>query len=246
MTSLAEAIKQAPIKALLFDLDDTLYDSKPIYALGLDRAWSVFHQSNLGKGVDRNKFNELYAAARNKTKSSLAHSPSKNSRLIYFHHLVVALHGAPLAKLAFELDKAYESAYETIDFSEARAVIRKLKTNFKIAIITNQTLQAQFAKLANLDPAGELIDLMVTSESVGFEKPEPKVFQVGLEELNISPGEALMIGDNHDHDISGARALGIHCLHLTNSSSDAPLLEAKNPILGRVGCLQQVSELLLP
>jgi len=57
MTSLVEALKQEPIKALLFDIDDTLYDSKVICALGCDRTWSVFHQSFASKNVDGGPFN---------------------------------------------------------------------------------------------------------------------------------------------------------------------------------------------
>lgn len=243
MTSLAEALKQEPIKALLFDLDDTLYDSKPIYALGLDRAWAVFHQSSAGKGIDRRQFNDLYASARQKTKTSLAHSPSKNSRLIYFHHLVMAVRGAPLASLVFELDNAYASAYDSIDFTQTRELIRSLKSKFRIAVITNQTVQAQFRKLANLDPRGDLIDVMMASEGAGFEKPDSRIFKATLEELRLKPSEVVMIGDAHDHDIAGAQSLGMHCLHICNDPGLSSVLIEQKPILGRCGNLSQMAAL---
>jgi len=245
MLKLATALSNAPIKALFFDLDDTLYESAPIYALGLERAWSTFQQTSYGKLCEFDRFKELYAAARERTKKSLIHSPSKNSRLIYFHHLVSSIRGAPLAKLVFELDQAYASAYDSIDFSPARCLLKSLKAVFKIAIVTNQTMEAQFAKLANLDPDGDLIDLIVTSESVGFEKPDARVFETALAELSLSPKEAVMIGDNLNQDILGARAVGLHCIYITNNPKEVVRLELENPLLGRVGVLEQIRALLI-
>lgn len=48
-------------------------------------------------------------------------------------------------------------------------------------------------------------------------KPDPIVFQRVLEKLNISPNEAVMVGNTWDTDILGANRSGVHALWLQNS-----------------------------
>jgi HAD superfamily hydrolase (TIGR01549 family) len=244
MTELANALEELPIKALLFDLDDTLYDSKPIYAHGLENAWKAFKSSGFASKFGKEDFYAAYAAGREKTKRTLTGTPSQNSRLIYFHHLVCGLLGHPLASLIIELDHAYAKAYSEIDFEPARSILRALKASFKIAIVTNQTCQAQLAKLNKLDPGGSLVDVFITSEAVGFEKPDSRIFKAALEALNLPAHQCLMIGDHLENDIKGAVSLGMAALQVTNVKADPPLLLGRQPISGSIGTIDQLSHLL--
>ena len=244
MTELANALKELPIKALLFDLDDTLYDSKPIYAQGLENAWEAFKSSGFASKFGKEDFYAAYAAGREKTKGTLAGTPSQNSRLIYFHHLVCGLLRHPLASLIIELDHAYARAYSEIDFEPARSILRALKASFKIAIVTNQTCQAQLAKLNKLDPDGSLIDVFITSEAVGFEKPDSRIFKAALEGLNLPGNQCLMVGDHLENDVKGAVGLGIAAVHVTNMRADPPKLFGRQPITGSIGSIDQLIRLL--
>ena len=48
------------------------------------------------------------------------------------------------------------------------------------------------------------IDIIVTSEEVGIEKPSTQMFYTILQKLNLNPCDVIMIGDNYDKDIIGA------------------------------------------
>ena len=243
MDSLAAAFKKKDIKALLFDLDDTLYNSKPIYALGLENAWSAYHKHPMAKVCTKGEFYDYYASARQKTKTTLKDSPSKNSRLIYFHHLVVGLHGRPIADLVLTLDKAYAGAYRTIDFTQARQVLKILRTKYKIAVVTNQTQEAQTIKLQTLDPDGSLIDAMITSESVGVEKPHPKIFQESLKALNCTENQTVMIGDDLENDIFSAQKIGAQTIYLDSNSAQSPFLTSTEPLSVTIQNLAQLLDI---
>jgi putative hydrolase of the HAD superfamily len=62
--------------------------------------------------------------------------------------------------------------------------------------------------LASLDLARRF-DFIAASARVGFEKPNPGIFQYALEQARVEPEEALHVGDHIDADVHGARSQGI-------------------------------------
>jgi putative hydrolase of the HAD superfamily len=65
-----------------------------------------------------------------------------------------------------------------------------------------------------LGPAGLLDHVagVVTSAEVGAGKPDPRVFERGLELAGARPEEAVHVGDSVENDVAGARALGIRAV----------------------------------
>ena len=55
----------------------------------------------------------------------------------------------------------------------------------------------------------KFFDVIIDSQVVGVEKPNPKIFQLALEALNAPPEETLYAGDIYSIDMLGARAAGI-------------------------------------
>lgn len=79
----------------------------------------------------------------------------------------------------------------------------------KVAIISNSEgmLERLFGELDVLDH----FDLVVDSGTVGFEKPDPRIFRIAFERFGVPPERALHLGDVFATDILGARAAG--CRH---------------------------------
>ncbi len=67
--------------------------------------------------------------------------------------------------------------------------------------------------LRRLDLHGHL-DLIVDSHVVGFEKPDPRIFEHALEATGAEAGRTLHVGDLYSADVVGARQAGIHPLLL--------------------------------
>ena len=200
-------------KVWFFDLDDTLYKTESIYALGLERAFAVFYKTS-GASITWDEFSSQYQVAREEVKVQLGQSPACRNRLLYFKRMLESFGICALAPLALAMDNAYTSAYHEIDFDPARMLLKKLRTRAKIALLTNQTCQAQLEKVSRLDPRGELIQWIITSEEAGSEKPAESFFKFALARTDCRAEEAVMVGDDWNNDIEGAIALGISAIFL--------------------------------
>lgn len=91
-------------------------------------------------------------------------------------------------------------------------ILEYLQPKYSLHIITNGFEEVQQKKLSNSGISG-YFKQVVNSEMAGVKKPHPHIFKLALKRARTNPANALMIGDNLEADILGARALGINTLH---------------------------------
>jgi putative hydrolase of the HAD superfamily len=53
------------------------------------------------------------------------------------------------------------------------------------------------------------LQVVVTSQEVGFNKPQPEIFQEALKKAGVKPSEAIYVGDQHQIDVVGANGAGM-------------------------------------
>jgi putative hydrolase of the HAD superfamily len=63
-------------------------------------------------------------------------------------------------------------------------------------------------------------DALVVSARVGFQKPNPGIFKVALEKMNVAPERAWHVGDSYRADVVGARRMGINGVLIDRSGKD--------------------------
>jgi len=63
------------------------------------------------------------------------------------------------------------------------------------------------------DGPGACVAAVVDSSVVGFEKPDPRIFQLALERIGADAAAAVHVGDSIHFDVNGARAAGIRPFH---------------------------------
>jgi len=90
----------------------------------------------------------------------------------------------------------------------AREMIEELSRKYSLYIITNgfDGIQHTKIKFAGLE---EYFDEIITSERAQVQKPNPLIFEYALKIANVDKSRSIMIGDNFDSDIIGAKAAGI-------------------------------------
>jgi len=93
-------------------------------------------------------------------------------------------------------------------FDGAHEILEYLKPNYELHIITNGFNEVQFQKLENSN-LNNYFKEIITSEEVGVKKPNPKIFEFALEKASATFHESLMIGDNWEADIMGAKKIGL-------------------------------------
>ncbi|MCK0160650.1 YjjG family noncanonical pyrimidine nucleotidase [Allomuricauda sp. F6463D] len=83
---------------------------------------------------------------------------------------------------------------------------------YKLHIITNgfQEIQTKKLKGSGID---HYFQKVIDSEMAGVKKPDPYIFEMALDLAQVRPQNALMIGDNLEADILGAKTMGMQVLH---------------------------------
>jgi len=195
-------------KAVLFDLDDTLYEYEPANQKGLREAYSILKKEIK---ISFDKFIKLYKLSRAEVHRELAGTASSHSRVIYFQRLVEKTHKTVESDVILKLHKAYWAAFMG-NMKLRKGVLQTLKQlkkeGLKIAIISDLTTSIQLRKMSELKIT-PYVDVLVTSEEAGSEKPTPIMFLLTLNKLNLLPQDVIMVGDDPTSDIEGANSVGI-------------------------------------
>ncbi len=195
---------------LFFDLDHTLWDfeknsKQALLELYDSYAW----ESILNLPVDEflqsyyQKNEEMWALYRaNKIdKATLRHRRFAETFAIYNYQ-----HDDKVAN--FEKDYIHLAPQKTALFPGCMAMLQSLYANFSMHIITNGFEETQHIKLAKsgLSP---FFDKIITSDKIGVNKPEAKIFVEAMRQAGADRKNSLMIGDSLLADIIGARNVGI-------------------------------------
>jgi putative hydrolase of the HAD superfamily len=93
-------------------------------------------------------------------------------------------------------------------FPYALETLAYLKQRYKLHIITNGFEEVQRTKL-DVSGLREYFTTVITSEEAGVKKPDKGIFYYALKKTSAFPDESIMIGDDLEVDILGARAVGI-------------------------------------
>ncbi len=91
---------------------------------------------------------------------------------------------------------------------EAPAALRRVKSAGLVAGVISNSNGSVRAILEETGLAAHL-DFIIDSAVVGVEKPDPRIFQLGLLEGAVSPEEAVYVGDLYTVDVLGARGAGL-------------------------------------
>jgi putative hydrolase of the HAD superfamily len=199
--------RETMLRAILFDLDDTLFDHRHCAR----EALTAVHQAHTCFAAvafdefERAHAEHLEALHLEVLDGRLSIDAARAER---FHRLLAAAGGAigDARRAAATFRERYVSARRPVP--GAQALLAALQPHARLAIVSNNLLAEQQEKLreCGLDA---YVDALIVSEEAGASKPDPGIFRIALERVEASPAEALMIGDSWANDIEGARALGL-------------------------------------
>ena len=92
------------------------------------------------------------------------------------------------------------------------ALARMRDRGLVLVVVSNSDGTAE----RSLEAAGlrPYLDFVIDSAIVGYEKPDPRIFEHGLRQTGARPERTLHVGDLYHADVTGARAAGIHAVLL--------------------------------
>ena len=210
------------IKAVLFDLDDTLFDHQHSRRCGLRALQATYPiLQSVSLPVLETRHEMLLAANYDQV---LQGKISMDAARIARMQALCEAYGLPLS--AGEAESAtlcYRQAYE----QNRRAIpgikplLEALKERVRLGIITNGLVDVQHEKLRICQLTG-YFDAFVISEEVGVKKPDPKIFSIALKELDVKAPEAGFVGDSWQADMLGAQASGLRAVWLNRYDLPCP------------------------
>lgn len=210
-------MKKIKYKALLTDLDNTFYAYEPCNRKAIE---AVVEKVSKEAKRSKEEIHEMYKKAREEVKKTTGKTAASHARLLYIQRLLEKIEGRTDVQKARQLHELFWKTYyqEMQLFHGVKEFLETLKKNkIKIAIVTDMLADIQMQKIEVLGIEKD-IDFLITSEEAGHDKPHQTIFKLALQKLRLNADEVLMIGDEQEKDIEGARNLGISAILINENS----------------------------
>ena len=191
-----------PIDAVLFDFGGVLTASSPFTTLG---------ELGAGVGVAPEVVLEALMGDYHRDTDHVWHRVERGEVPIT-DWLTEAI--PAMAALGIELDlTALAGLFKTLGIHDGvvAKVVELKEAGYKTAIVTNNVREGSGEWRSMLDVDG-LFDVVIDSSAVGVRKPNPAIYHLALSELgDVEPERAVFL-DDHEGNIAGARAVGLHAI----------------------------------
>jgi putative hydrolase of the HAD superfamily len=188
------------IRALIFDLDDTLYCESDFVASGY-RAVAEHIAAGCGRPSE-----EIH-------RTMMATLAREGKRRVM--PAVIERYPDSKIQVADLVDVYRRHKPEIRLFAGYAQLLRELRTVYRLGILTDGIPAVQRAKCAALGLEGAVDSILYTWEcGQARGKPHPYSFRLMLACLRAQPDEALVIGDSLEKDCRGARGVGMRCVRV--------------------------------
>jgi len=203
------------IKAIFFDLDGTLRHSVPSGGeVFTDYVKTLGLQVNEEARLRAMRWEHFYWASSVDLRDDLlAHSgETENFWIEYSRRRLVALGASPerAVEMAPRISRHMGEFYrpESIIPDDVRRTLPRLKeSGYALGVISNR--DKPFQDLLDQHGIGQFFDFSLAAGEVNVFKPDPGVFEHGLQRVKRSPAETIYVGDNYYADVVGARRAGL-------------------------------------
>jgi putative hydrolase of the HAD superfamily len=188
-------------RALLLDMDDTLYDERSYVLSGFRAVAHAIHEHFPHADPDA-----LQAA--------MVEGLDAQGRGRLFDGALMAFRIEPTPELVQHLVGVYRSHAPQIALWPGVAeTLAELRKAWRLAVVTDglHLMQARKAEALGL---AELVDTLVFCWEHEAPKPDPRGYREALKRLGAEASAAVVIGDNPLHDMAAARAIGARAIRV--------------------------------
>jgi putative hydrolase of the HAD superfamily len=196
-----------PLRAVIFDAGNTL--------LRMNYGVIAEHLGTRGRGASPEQVEEAELRARVRLDPHLAPGASTESTVTHGRYLRYLLeHLAITDETEIEAIARWRRGYNlpvglwNCADPEALDAIRRVRAAGLVAGVISNSNGSVRSILETTGLAAHL-DFIIDSSVVGVEKPDPRIFHLGLREANVEAAEAVYVGDLYSVDVLGARGAGL-------------------------------------
>ncbi|RLF96817.1 haloacid dehalogenase [Thermococci archaeon] len=214
------------IKSVVFDLDDTLYNSTALSESARKSALKAM--INEGLDIDLKKgYEDLMRVVKRYGSNYSEHfNRFLEEKLGYVDYKFLASGVIAYHNTKFAYIRPFDDTVPTL--------IKLVKRKKKLGIVTNGVPVKQWEKILRLG-LEHFFEFVIISSEVKYEKPSPKIYEIALERLDLPPEEALMV-DNKIEDLKGAKNVGMKTVLIARvkDAEYAPKIKKLSEILNFV------------
>jgi FMN hydrolase / 5-amino-6-(5-phospho-D-ribitylamino)uracil phosphatase len=202
------------IKAVLFDLDNTLWPIVPV----IMRAETVlFDWLKIHAPGVTNRF--TIESLRERRMALLAANPHYAIDLRVLRHVaLVEAFGQSredIGKVDMAMDIFSTARNAVTLFNDVHPTLMNLKNRFMLGSISNGAADLNTIGLAHY------FQISVAAHSFGSAKPDPAIFQAACDALSVAPHHAVYVGDDPLLDVEGAQKAGLQAVWMNRSELEA-------------------------
>lgn len=204
-----------PIKAVLFDLDDTLWPIVPV----IKRAETILYE---WLGINAPEVTRQFTidALRARRLALLEENPHYAIDLRALRHLGLTEAfisvGEDVAKVDLAIEIFSAARNEVNLFEDVVPTLSRLSTRVALGSVSNGVADLETIGLAHFFRAS------VAAHRLGCAKPDPAIFHTACELLNVAPEEALYVGDDPFLDVEGAQKAGLRAAWMNRDGLKPP------------------------
>ena len=188
------------IKAIIFDLDNTLLDFVKMKQFAVKAAITAMIEAGLD--VDEEKaYKDIF--------DLYVEKGWENQQVFddYLNQTVGKVSNKILAAGIVSYRRAREATllvYPNVN----KTLIELIKMGIKLSVVSDAPSREAWMRLYYLN-LHHVFDPVLTFDDTGVRKPSPKPFEMALDIIQAKPDEVLMIGDWPERDVVGAKQIGM-------------------------------------
>jgi len=188
------------LKAVIFDLDNTLIDFMKMKRLSCEAAISAM----IDAGLQMEKEKAMQLLFKLYDKEGLE-DPKIFQKFLVKHQKKIDMKILASGIVAYRKVRAgFLEPYPHV----VRTLMKLKEKGIKLAIVTDAPAMKAWIRLTSMKVA-DYFDVVIAFEDTLQLKPHSFPFQAALRKLNLKPSECLMVGDRPDRDVKGAKQLGM-------------------------------------
>jgi HAD superfamily hydrolase (TIGR01509 family) len=208
------------VKAILFDIDGTLFDRNlaqvKILQIIVDSLPEIFGALDIRRV--RKAFSESDHLTTAEFDSGMPSEGLRDRRSRLFLRLL----DLP-ESFTDKITEIYVRQLPAVDAPVAGAVrlVKALNRKYQLGAVSNGMPDVQYRKLENIGLRG-FFSCVVLSEEVGFRKPDTSIFLEASRALNLQPAQCVYVGDTYATDVVGAKNSGMQACWFNRDGSLPP------------------------
>lgn len=226
------------VSVITFDLDNTLWDVEPalLRAEEAQQNWLKEHRPGAVEAFDHEALFEFKKSVWKRHPQLLHHVSQMRTQMLY-ELLIAAGYRAAQARSGAEqaFDVFLQERRKVVLYDEALGVLELLAKNYTLGALTNGN-----ADIYKTD-AAEYFDFAFLAEDIGASKPHPDMFHAALKQTGAQAKDIVHVGDDPEHDVRGARAVGMHTVWVNTRRKVWP---GDQPADKEVNNLQQLPDVI--